>query len=415
MRKIILSVAVAAMALSTAASALEDIKVNGQAKLWYETNDKASNSLFNRDGASGEVVFKLGMTGKQGNVGFGTTIYQTSSMGLEGNAINAYRTDVTNGDMFVGEAYVTAPMGSMTSLKLGKQELNTPYLFTETWNALPNTFNAAVVTVKPVADLSLVAMYVGQDSTDNGAYPNAKWKSDGNVDEPLFGGSEVFGALYKSSAFDVNAWYTHISNALGTNTGAAATGYTGGTKVNTYWIDAGTKIADINLRAYATMFDADILPDTTKAFALSAGTKVGDFDLFAAGSTVSKKGDHDVANISTGGKKSSLPTEGVYTDGMYVAQNDSTAVKLKVSTKVGSTGIALQGVNNTSDKVNTTGYSDYVNGAKSYETTEFDLFLTDKFGDFSTTAILMHRSFKDDATDDKAGGFYARFIVALNF
>ncbi|MDP2892839.1 MAG: hypothetical protein Q8N78_00545 [Sulfurimonas sp.] len=400
MRKIILSVAVAAMALSTTASALEDIKVNGEAKLWYET-DNAGNTaanpgdLFNKTDASGEIVFKLGMTGKQGNVGFGTTVYQSSSMGLEGNAINAYRTEVTNGDMFVGEAYVTAPMGSMTSLKLGKQELNTPYLFTEKWNAIPNTFNAAVVTVKPVADLSLVAMYVGQDNS-------ASFKVNGDVNDQLFGGALVAGALYKNSAFDVNAWLTHVSNAVGTTAGGSL-GYTGGTTVNAYWIDAGVKVADINLRAYATLFDADALPDTTNAFALSAGAKLGNFDLFAAGSTVSEDGGHSVANLSTGGKKSSLPTEGVYTDGVYVAQNDSVAVKAKVATKIASTGIALQVVNNTNDTV----------AAK--ETTEVDLFLTDKFGDFSTTAILMHRDFRDNATDDSAGGFYARFIVALNF
>jgi len=398
MRKIILSVAVAAMALSTTASALEDIKVNGQAKLWYETNEVASNSLFNKDGASGDVVFKLGMTGKQGNVGFGTTVYQASSMGLEGNAINAYRSAATNEDMFVGEAYVTAPMGSMASLKLGKQELNTPYLFTETWNSLPNTFNAAVVTVKPVADLSLVAMYVGQDNADT-------FKVDGDVNKQMFGGATVLGALYKNSAFDVNAWYTHISNAGGTApaTAGALPGYKGGTTVNAGWLDAGTKLANVNLRAYAAIFDVEANSDSTNAFALSAGTKVGNFDLFAAASTVSEDGAHSVANVSTSGKKSSLPTEGVYTDGLYVAQNDSVAIKGKVSTKIASTGVALQVVNNKNDSV----------AVK--ETTEVDLFLTDKFGDFSTTAILMHRSFDNDAEDTLNGGYYARFIVALNF
>jgi hypothetical protein len=395
MRKIILSVAVAAMALSTTASALEDIKVNGQAKLWYETNDVNDNSLFNREGSSGEVVFKLGMTGKQGNVGFGTTVYQASSMGLEGNAINGYRSAATNEDMFVGEAYVTAPMGSMASLKLGKQELNTPYLFTETWNSLPNTFNAAVVTVKPVKDLSLVAMYVGQDNADN-------FKVDGDVNKQMFGGATVLGALYKTSSFDANLWYTHISNAGGTNTGTAASGYIGGSTVNAGWLDVGTKIADINLRAYAALFDVEANSDTTNAFALSAGTKVGNFDLFLAGSCVSEDGGHSVANVSTSGKKSSLPTEGVYTDGLYVAQNDSVAVKGKVSTKIGTTGVALQVVNNQNDSV------------KALETTEVDLFLTEKFGDFSTTAILMNRSYENDVagTDN---GTYVRLIVALNF
>lgn len=397
MKKMVkISMAAAALvAFSTTASALEDIKVNGEAKLWYETNDVATNSLFNRDGASGEFVFKLGMTGKQGNVGFGTTVYQTSSMGLEGNAINAYRTDTTNGDMFVGEAYVTAPMGSSTGLKLGKQELNTPFLFTEKWNALPNTFNAAVVTNKSVADLSLVAMYVGQDNA-------ATFKANGDVNDQLFGGAIVAGALYKNSTLDANFWYTHVSNAGGTTAGTAA-GTTGGSTINAYWLDAGTKLAGISLRGYATMFDVQANADSTTAFALSAATKVGDFDLFAAASTVSQDGGHNVANISTAGKKSSLPTEGVYTDGVYVAQNDSDAFKVKVATKLGSTGVALQGVVNTN---NTTSTKD---------TNEIDLFLTDKFGDFSTTAILMHRSFDNSVEDDTKGGIYARLIVALAF
>lgn len=398
MRKIVLSVAVAAMALSTTASALEDIKVSGQAKLWYETSDVGHYSVFEKQNSTGEIVFKLGMTGKQGNVGFGTTIYQASSMGLEGNAINGYRSAATNEDMFVGEAYVTAPMGASTSLKLGKQELNTPYLFTETWNSLPNTFNAAVVTNKSIENLNLVAMYVGQDNADT-------FKVDGDVNKQMFGGAVVAGALYKNSAFDANFWYTNVGNAAGTAPASAGAlpGYTNGQTINAYWLDAGTKVADINLRAYATIFDLAKVSDSTNAYALSAGTKVGNFDLFAAASTVSKDGGHSVANLSTAGKKSSLPTEGVYTDGVYVAQNDSTAFKIKASTKLGSTGVALQAVNNTNDSV----------AAK--ETTEVDLFLTDKFGDFSTTAILMHRSFKDDATDNVSGGFYARFIVALNF
>lgn len=395
MRKIILSAAVAAMALSTTASALEDIKVNGQAKLWYETSDKgtaANNSLFDKEQSSGEIVFKLGVTGKQGNVGFGTTIYQTSSMGLNDEAISGYRTLTTDGDMFVGEAYVTAPMGSMASLKLGKQELNTPYLFTESWNALPNTFDAAVVTVKPMDGLSVVAMYVGADNATN-------FKAEPLVDNELFGGALVAGALYKNSAFDANFWYTNIGNAAGTGTPV-----TGGSTLTAYWLDAGVKVADVNLRAYATTLAVEALDDTTKAFALSAGTKVGDFDLFLAGSTVSDEDNgHAVSNISTNGKKSSLPTEGVYTDGLYVAQVDSMAVKAKVSTKIASTGIALQVVDNSNDSV------------AANETTEVDLFLTDKFGDFSTTAILMHRDFKDNATDNASGGFYARFIVALNF
>lgn len=398
MRKIILSVAVAAMALSTTASALEDIKVNGQAKLWYETNDAGANNLFEGDtDATGELVFKLGVTGKQGNVGFGATMYQTSDLGLTGEALNGTRSDVSNNDVYVGEAYVTAPMGSMASLKLGKQELNTPYLFTETWNALPNSFDAAVVTVKPMNDLSLVAMYVGQDNT-NGTTSTTGFRVDGTPNMPIYGGALVLGALYKNSAFDANFWYTNVGNYNNVNTAAAED-----ETLSAFYLDAGTKVADVALRAYATTVDGSNSEKSTEAYALSAGVKVGSFDLFAAASTVTDDGHHSVANISTANKKSFLPTEAVYADGIYVAHPDSTAFKVKASTKLGSTGIALQVVDNSNDTT----------AAK--ETTEVDLFLTDKFGDFSTTAILMHRSFDDDATDTASGGYYARFIVALNF
>ncbi len=398
MRKIILSVAVAAMALSTTASALEDIKVNGQAKLWYESNSAGVNNLFEGDtDATGELVFKLGVTGKQGNVGFGATIYQTSDLGLTGEALNGTRTYAANEDMFLGEAYVTAPMGSMASLKLGKQELNTPFLFTEKWNALPNTFDAAVVTVKPMNDLSLVAMYVGQDNTPD------NFKVDETLNDVIYGGALVLGALYKNSAFDANFWYTNVGNYNNPNTGTTAVPVNEDETLSAFYLDAGTKVADVALRAYVATVDGSDSEKSTEAYALSAGVKVGSFDLFAAASTVTDDGHHSVANISTVNKKSFLPTEGVYTDGLYAAHPDSTAFKVKASTKLGSTGIALQVVDNSNDTT----------AAK--ETTEVDLFLTDKFGDFSTTAILMHRSFDNDAVDTASGGYYARFIVALNF
>ncbi|PLY11649.1 MAG: hypothetical protein C0628_09200 [Sulfurimonas sp.] len=385
MRKIILSVAVAAMAFSTTASAFEDIKVSGQAKLWYESSDKGSVDLFDKDNSSGEIVFKLGMTGKQGNVGFGTTIYQSSSMGLNDELLVGNRTNTTDGDMFVGEAYVTAPMGSDTTLKLGKQELNTPYLFTEKWNALPNTFNAAVVTNKSVDNLTLAGMYVGQDNANT-------WKVDGDVNKDLFGGAFVVGALYKNSTFDANFWYTRISDVDAYDT------------IDAYWLDAGAKFANVDLRAYAAIVDSDGAGmEATNAYALSAGTKVGNFNLFAAASTVSDDNGHGPSNFSTGGKKTKLPTDGVYTDGVYVAQADSTAFKVKAATKIGATGVVLQVIDNSNDSV------------ASKETTEVDLIITHKFGDFKTKTILMDRSFDDDAADSSSGAFHARFIVSLDF
>jgi hypothetical protein len=297
-------------------------------------------------------------------------------------------------------------------MKFGKQELDTPLAFTETWNSVPNTFNAAVLVNSSVDNLTLIAAYIGQSTGSTMA---------GNFDEGL-GGSQYFGGgyavagLYKSDALAANLWAYQVNNVLSDG----ITWYTNGgsgVSVNALWADASMKAGVVNLTgtaAYVT-HDGDEA-DATSAFALSADTKVSDVTLFAAASTVSE-GDLPVANTATGFKKSKLPTEGVYTDGLYVAQPGATAFKLKASGKLGTTGLALQGVmnKNSHDDTDTVGALNLSGFAPAHETTEVDLIISQKLGDFNLKGILMNRSFADSATDDALGGNYVRVIASVNF
>lgn len=411
MKKIIVSAAVAAMALSTSAFALEDVKTTGQMKVWYETDNAASETkgdMFSTSQSSAEVVFKLGFTGKQGDVGFGATLYQTSTMGLEGKIVGATRTNAANKAPFVGEAYITAPIAPSTTLKFGKQELDTPLAFTERWNALPNTFNAAVAINSSIDNVTLIAAYVGQDNSTN-------WKVDGNVNQQYFGGATTIAALYANSGLNVNFWAYHIENVGGATAADATTGTLenrGGVSVNAAWLDASMKIADVaTVKAYAALVsnDGDDSKDTS-AFALSGAGKAGPVSLFAAASYVSD-GDLAVANTATGFKKTKLPTAGVYTDGLYVAQPGSTAVKVKASGKLGSTGIALQAVMNMNDEAR---FEDAAKDNKK-EATEIDLIVTQKVGVFNLKGILMNRSFGADSMEDAQGGQHVRVIASVNF
>ena len=396
MKKIILSVAVAAMALTTTASALEDIKVNGQAKLWYETNDKG-NGLFDQDQASGEVVFKLGMTGKQGDVGFGTTVYQSSTMGLETSIVSGVRTNTTHlsndannsngGQAFVGEAYVTAPMGSDTTLKFGKQELNTPLAFTEKWNATPNTFNAAVAINQSIDNLTLIGAYVGQDNATD-------WKVDGEVSNAYTGAGATlaFAGLYKTDSLALNAWYYSLESVA-----------------SAIWIDAGVKVAGMNVKGYFSTItpDADGA-DATMALAASVSTEVSGVTLFGAFSTVTDDAGLAFSNTSTDGKKTKLPTAGVYTDGLYVAMPGATAMKVKAVTKIGSTKLIAQLVNNTNS----------LNDLQ--DTMEIDVIAIQKVGDFNVKGILMNRTFANTdvqiaPTKTNVDAMHVRVIVSLNF
>jgi hypothetical protein len=395
MKKIIVSAAVAALALTTTASALEDIKVNGQAKIWYETDngtntDGSDGELFNKKDASAEVTYKLGMTGKQGNVGFGATVYQASTMGLEGVLVNTTRTSTTNGDMYVGEAYITAPVAGAT-LKLGKQELDTPLLYTERWHTAPNTFNGAVGIIPASDNLTVVAAYVGQVSTGSGGVPGlitSNFKTLGTPATQINDeGAFALAALFKADALAVNAWYYSLpSTAMG------------------LWVDASLKAGPADVKAYVAHMipDDSISDDATTAFALSAGANMGGVSLFAAGSMVTEDGPLHVGNYGTGGKKTMLPTAAVYLDGLAVAQPGATAVKVKAATKAAGVGVTAQLVSCMNDNG--------VFSAADESAMELDLIASAKLGDFNIKGIVMHRDF-----ENKDAQQHVRLITSINF
>jgi len=415
MKKIILSVAAATMAFSTSAAALEDIKVNGQAKLWYETNNVGpTNEMFDKIGSSGEVVFKLGVTGKQGNVGFGATVYQTSTMGLEetlvGNdrhASSGLTGGADDGEMYTGEMYITLPVGAKTLLKIGKQELDTPLTFTERWNAVPNTFNAAVAINNSVENLTLIGALVGQSArgevTSAAPYAN----------------TSVYAAagLYKANGLAVNTWAYNLNSIA-----------------NAVWVDAGMKVSGVDVKAYFGLINpssnvavnspigALASTDDTKAYALSASASVSGIKLYGAVSKVSDTGALPMGNVATNFKKTKLPTAGVYTDGKYVAQPGSKSFKIKAAGKVGTTGLALQLVNNSNGLAGAyTTAAAFAGAAGSagtnatLETTEVDLIITQKLGDVNLKAILMDRSFDNGAEDTRIGGQHVRVIASVDF
>ena len=409
MKKIILSVAVAAMALSTTASALEDIKVSGSTKVWYETNNAGDNEILNKDNASAEVVFKLGMTGKQGDVSFGAEVTQGSTMGLENELVSGVRTSTTNltgptatttgvdsdgdpitttttvngtnnGDMYVSKAHIVAPVVADTIVKLGRQELNTPFAFTEKWNAQQNNFDAAVFVNNSVSDLTIIGAYVGQTNTAGSFKATQEFNQ-------LFNGAFAAGALYKTDAIAANVWAYELPSVA-----------------KAFWADAGMKVGPVAAKVYvASMMPAACGEDNTLGFALSGAMKMDGIKLFAAASMVGEDGTLALANTATGFKKTKLPTAGVYTDGVYIAQPGSTAIKLKAATKLGSTGVLAQIINNTNSN----------NDAK--DTMEIDVIASQKVGVFNLKGILMHRMFADDATDTASGGQHVRVIASVKF
>ena len=92
--------AMIAMGVASSAFAVDNLKVDGQLKLWYHTTDTGTvageantafdnDGLFKKDGATGDLVARLRATGNfNSKIGFGTTLYAVSTMGLENNLVS---------------------------------------------------------------------------------------------------------------------------------------------------------------------------------------------------------------------------------------------------------------------------------------------------------------------------------------
>ncbi|HHD82107.1 MAG TPA: hypothetical protein ENK94_02825 [Campylobacterales bacterium] len=396
--------AIAAMAFTTAqADMVSNVKLDSQAKVWYETWDKGDNELFDQGSAGADAVLKVGGTANVGPLKVGAVNYTVTTLGLEQSIVSGIRTarsGANDTDNWFGEAYVEGGIGQ-TTLKLGRQSLNTPFAFTENWNAVPNTFEAVVAANKDIENVTLIGAMIKKGNSagnfkvaDNGEFSE--------LDASMVGVSAKFGSV------PVNAYYYDVNNIAKFGTGSAS-------DITAYWLDATApvgpaKVTAIYANAYSQASNED---NAVPAFGIKATGKVNTVSLLAAYSTVDGNekavnagktaGTMAIANVATGFKKTKLPTAGVYTDGLYVAQPGSNAFKLKAATKLAGFGVAAQVINNTNDIM------------KNKETTEFDLIVSKKIGNASIKGIFLNRSFEDEATDKSAGGNHVRVIAAYNF
>ena len=393
--KIALS-AVVALGLSSSAFAVDfggvnNVKVSGQTKLYYETIDNGNSDLFSQASASGQAALKLGVTGKFGKaMGFGLTTYAIDTLGLENNLVSGTRVgkagaegaEFLNTQWWFGEAYITYKMGN-TLAKIGRQTLNTPLAFTENWNLTPNTFDAAVLINSDIPKTTLIAAYVGRGNGTYGSVVNF----DGEFNTFVADGAYALGVLNKSIPnVPVNLWYYNVQDVA-----------------DAAWIDANAKFGMVSVKAiYATMMPKAAGANDTDAYALKVSAKAANVKVCLAYSSVSD-GALPVANTATGFKKTKLPTAGVYADGTVVAQPDTDSFKIKASTKVAGFGLTAQyisaDIDNGSDRIGTDA--------------EFDLILSKKVADINVKALYINRDF--EVNQGAADADHIRIIASYSF
>lgn len=336
---------VAVMALGTSAFAIDNVKVNGEAKVWYQTSEtsgpagNATQDFFDQNTNSlAEVALTVGATMDLApSLSAGVSAVGLTTLGLENNLVGqvpaAREAGNNSGDLasklddqsWVRELYLAYTMGKTTA-KIGRQELATPLAFTEKWNVVDNTFEAIVLLNNDLPDTTLVGAWVGKH---NGVEQDANFVSSNTtvVNQGRFttfgvDGAYAVGAINKSIPnTTAQAWYYNVQDVA-----------------DAYWLQADTKVMgmiDLGVQ-YANMSPKAAGAKDTDIYAVKAAVDVSGVNLYAAYSSAGK-GEETInfANVATGDKSMIYTALGsIYMDGEHTTKSDTDAWKIGASTKM---------------------------------------------------------------------------------
>jgi len=418
--------ALAVVGFSSSAMALDLSGVTAKpyvnTKLYYETIDGkgrdalqgagANNKLFNKNSATGQALAQVGVTGNFNSCwGYGLEYSVADTLGLEGDVVSGVRmgtgrTSTLEGDPgvntqdWMSQAYVTfkgcgTPLKN-TTFKIGRQYLDTPLAFTETWNLAPNSFDAIVAANTDIQNVTLIGAYVGKG---NGAFGTVT-NGDRFVEYPLGAtfapilnsrGAYALAAL-TNFGIPVNVWYYNVREV--------AKAVWADTNFNIMGAKLGLQYGNVNpSHAYDRVIalPGNRAVDTTKGGAIQLSGNIAGFHLSAAYSKVDDNttgGQIALANTATGGKKTKLYTAGIYTDGTGVAIPGSKAYRLAASTNTAYGKFTLAYIDCKNDMQRTT-------AATNVKETDF-IWGTKVLG-IDTKLILINRDVKNSAAAGSVG------------
>jgi len=334
----------AATLIASSAFAIDNVKVSGDAKLFYSTDDAAENvadaSLFNRDSSAGQAALGLGVTADlTEGISAGAHLTALSAMGLTNIVSNVWEAELTD-EFWFDEAWIAGTYGKTTA-KVGRMELDTPLVFTETWSIAKNTFEAGVLINQDIPDTTLVGAYVGEHNSGGGAAATGRFAGvvagfGGGTANTNFGlvnggkGAYALGAVNNSwKPLTVQGWFYNLPSAA-----------------NAYWVQAdlamdmgllvGGQFTGIQAKNVAAGDDANT------AFAAMAGYELKDVVTVTAAFSQTGKNDN---NIGVGGNvfgtgQSKLYTETWWNYG-YITRTDTTAFNVTAKTPESLTYAAL--------------------------------------------------------------------------
>ena len=187
------------------ANAFENATVDGYVRAAYEIHHIEGDETF-KDGAVGGKLHIE--TAPIHGISLGSSFYTSNSFGSADNrGLVPFRGEVAHSYAILGEAYLKAVFGN-TTLKLGRQEIETPFAQVDDIGMVPNTFEAYILENK---DIYSTTLFIGQIQKMAGV--------DAEIVDQFtrVNGSknmQVLGVTYEGiKDLTLNAWYYRLKDA----------------------------------------------------------------------------------------------------------------------------------------------------------------------------------------------------------
>jgi hypothetical protein len=382
----------AAMLIGANAFAVEVTEVKGDAKLYYATADANDADLFDRGGAYGNAAISADLGVKLGesvSAKFGMTYLTT--MGLEhtlvdgtwaGGALgNAIRDSI-----WFDEANLAISLLDKTTAVVGRQYLDTPLAFSEKWNIVANSFDAAVLVDQHLPETTLVAAWVGRGNGTAGQVV------DTGADKNLGGNYTDYHNLARGPELAEGAYAFGAVTSLIPQTTAQVWAYDVVNVATAYWLQADVDVSGIQGGVQYASLSPDELTlgtdDDSSAWAVKLAYSTDAFTVAGAYSATDEDGVVPIANTATGplgAAQTKLYTEAWWNYG-YVGQADTDAFMLMAEAPVAGFDLGAYFTSTSADKAN-------------IDMTEFTLTAGSSYGAFDYTVAYIYTDADDQNVD----------------
>ncbi len=297
MRRVSLSLAAVAAVAVLAQADIKSESFDGSASLFYGTNDASNGDLFDKGTSYGNAAVEFGGVSSvgDGSVKLNYGVTGVSTMGLENTLVSSTwvtHTDALNDGVWIDTLNLTFnPLDSLSNsaMVVGRQELATPMVFTETWNIARNSYDAAVFVNNDIKETTLVGGWIGRSNVAGGS--TVKVANIGNgfskflTDEGAYAAGLVTGLI---PATTVQAWY-YVAPAVAHIT----------------WAQADAEIVGLSIGAQFGNWDPEA-GDGGNGFGVKLGYEIAGLGLSAAYSSV----EEGASFVNLGGAQTPLYTAG---------------------------------------------------------------------------------------------------------